>query len=248
MNRSGLSTTLLTGLTVLLAIGCDNATEPTKMGGLSMTSYHSRDVSGLGKIVTGQEGSTVDSVQLSRAIFLLRDIKFKTRGDADSCNFRTSPFVLELNLSGVVQEIGVQSAPFGTYRRVEFDIHRLDSAEYNALPASERLQFQEFMAGDRYSMIIDGVVYRKGQSPQNFIFRSRVNAKQKIELDPLLVIDSGSPVANATLSINSVSWFRSSSGILLDPTDPKEENTISDNLSSAIRIHRDNNKDGKRDG
>jgi len=248
MNRVSLISALSTILIVLLAIGCDNATEPTKVGSISMTSHHSTDISGMGKTAISQEGSTVDSIRLSRARFLLRDIKFKTQGDADSCNFRTSPFVLELNLSGVVQEIGVQSAPFGSYRRIEFDVHRLDTAEYNALPSSERLQFLEFMAGDRFSIIIDGTMYRKGEVPRNFTFRSRVNAKQKIDLDPSLVVDSGSPVANATLSINSVSWFRSASGTLLDPTDPKVENTISNNLRSVIRVHRDNNKDGKRDG
>ncbi|MBM4168798.1 MAG: hypothetical protein FJ215_06540 [Ignavibacteria bacterium] len=248
MNRTALRTIVLVIFLALLLGGCDTTVDPATAGSISMTSYHSRDSGGLGKIAAVQEIGVVDSIQILRARFLLRDIKFKTQGEADSCNFRTSPFVLDLNLSGVVQEIGVQNAPFGTYRRVEFDIHRLDTAAYNALPSSERPQFLDFMTGDRYSMIIDGIVYRKGETPRNFTFRSRVNAKQKIDLDPVLVVDAGSPVANATLSINSASWFRTSSGTLVDPTDPKEENIISDNLRTAIRIYRDHNRDGKKDG
>lgn len=97
------------------------------------------------------EPGAIDSLRITRARFVLRDIKYKTR--SDSSHFRAAPFVLELNLSSAIQDISVAEVPFGTYRRIEFDVHRINTNDVGSLPAFEQAQFQDFLAGDRYSII-----------------------------------------------------------------------------------------------
>jgi len=188
----------------------------------------------------------IDSLQITRARFVLRDIKFKTQ--SDSSNFRSTPFVLELNLASAIQNISVVGVPFGTYRRIEFDVHRINKNDVSPLPVSEQLQFQDFLNGesDGYSIIISGTTYTGGQG-STFTFKSRVNVKQKIDLVPEIVISELSPAVNATMLISSGRWFKSSSGVLLDPSDPQNEEVVSDNLRASIKVFKDNDKDGSED-
>ena len=186
----------------------------------------------------------IDSLRITRARFVLRDIKYKTQ--SDSSNFRETPFVLELNLSSAIQDISVAGVPYGSYRKIEFDVHRIETNDVNSLTTADQLQFADFVAGERYSIIVSGTIYTGGQSTA-FTFRSRVNAKQKIDMVPELLISQSSAGANATMLISSGAWFKSSSGALLDPNDGQNENTISDNLRASIKVFKDNNKDGSKD-
>jgi len=160
--------------------------------------------------------------------------------------FRSAPFVLELNLTSAMQEMSVANVPYGTYRKIEFDVHRTNANEVAALSPAEQTQFQDFLAGDTFSIIISGTTYTSGLTAA-FTFRSRVNVKQKLDMSPEIVINQPSPAVNATMLISSGEWFKSSSGVLLDPSDTANENTISDNLRASIKVFKDNNKDGSKD-
>ncbi|TAK61028.1 MAG: hypothetical protein EPO24_06105 [Bacteroidetes bacterium] len=241
-------------ITVLLLIassGCkDSTTEPSSSGQISMTTKHSASDSPsdtFARMVRSenQTGSAViDSLQITRARFVLRDIKYKTQ--SDSSNFRAAPFVLELNLSSAIQNFAVAGVPFGSYRKIEFDVHRVNTNDTVSLSVSEQAQFLDFLAGERYSIIVSGTTYTAGISTA-FTFKSKVNVKQKIDLDPELVINQSSPPINATMLISSGGWFKLSTNVLLDPSDTSNENTINDNLRASIKVFKDNNKDGNKD-
>mgnify|MGYP001573229055 FL=1 len=232
---------------IILGTGCDKSTEPKTTGMLSFSSLYSTAPAPAGSLQSlGKQAGAlaVDSVRINRARFVLRDIKFKTQ--SDSMNYRTDPFVLELSLSGAVQSVSALDVPFNTYRRIEFDVHRVESPEISRLPQSEQAKFTEFLAGERYSIIIEGTVYKTGQAPQSFVFQSKINAKQKIDLQPELVVSEAAPTANVTMLISSANWFKSS-GVFLDPTDAMNEIEITENLKSSIRVYKDNNRDGLKD-
>lgn len=226
----------------LLAAGCSDSTSPATDGQISMsTRYTTQTV-----LPKTEGGLAVDSVVISRARLVLRDIKFKTQGE-DSLNFRTAPMVLELSLAGAVQSIGTTTVPLGTYNRVEFDVHRVEAPEIAALPAADQTAFADFLAGERYSIIVDGTVYRTGLAPAVFTYRSKVDAKQKIDLSPAMVLDANSTNVNATLVVSSAGWFTNSVGGLVDPTDTNNESVIDENLKASIKVYKDNNKDGSKD-
>ncbi len=222
-------------------IACDSATDPSDQGRMTFYAMFSKTPIALNK-TSGV--AAIDSIQITRARFVMRDIKLKTV--SDSLNFKASPFVLVLDLSGKTQEISVKDVPFDLYRRVEFDVHRIEQSDLNSMPTSDKPQFDDFLMGDRYSIIIEGRIFRTGAAAQNFTFRSRDNAKQKYDLVPELLVNASTTNVNVTMHLNSGEWFVSGS-TLLDPLDSKNEQVISNNLRSSIRVFKDNNRDGKKD-
>ena len=116
----------------------------------------------------------------------------------------------------------------------------------NFTPA-ERALFADFLAGERYSMIVDGMVFKNGTGGQPFTYRSRVNEEQKYDLNPPLVITSSNPNVTVTLRFSSKGWFLGLSGVLLDPTDSSNQDIIDQNLKASIKVFRDNDRDGDED-
>ncbi|MBI5837492.1 MAG: hypothetical protein HZB25_09630 [Candidatus Eisenbacteria bacterium] len=239
--------TIATATAGLLLIGCLEGCDKDSQGTISMASKYSAAAIASSRRVPPQAGrnaAAIDSIVVTRARFVLRDIKFK--GQSDSASFRTLPFVLELNLAGNVQDISSIDVPFATYRRVEFDVHKIESGEVAALPPAERAQFDDFLQGDKYSIILTCRVYSQG-AMEEVLVRSRVNAKQKIDLSPELVVSEADPVATVTLRVSAGGWFDDKHGGLLDPADPHSESEIADNLKDSIHVFKDRNRDGSPD-
>lgn len=239
---------IATVTTTLFLWSCaDSPTEPTG-GQLSMTSFYTVTAppAATSRLAASSvSGLAVDSISISRARFVLRDIEVKST--TDSVKLRTQPLVLELNLGSTLQDVGVTNVPFGTYQRVEFDVHRVDSSDLNGMSTSETAPFADFLGGERYSIIIDGTVYSNGDTGRVFQFQSKVDAKQKYDLTTPIVISGTSTSANVTLVINSAGWFKNSSGVVLDPSDVNNESMIGENLKASIRVFKDDNKDGIED-
>lgn len=232
--------------------GCKkSSTEPSPVttGTLSMGAAYTKNVVPPGAFMktTGiSSPAIVDSIKITRARFVLRDIKFKTV-EEDSMNFKSSPMLLELELTGTMQSVGAINARFATYRRIEFDVHRVETKDLAGLSQADSAKFADFLAGEKYSIIIDGTVYKTGQSGQAFTYRSKVDAQQKVDLIPNLVVSESSPTVNATIMISSANWF-TSAGALVDPIDTNSEGIINENLKNSIKVFKDNDKNGSKDG
>lgn len=227
-----------------LVSGCNSSTQPPTSGQIVMASEYSREISGTLQAVTQDAPSGVDSVAVTRIRIVLRDIKFKTQ--SDSAAFRTSPFVLELNLNGTLQNVSVADVPFGTYRRIEFDVHKVIAAEIAVLSPGEQAKFQDFLVDGGKSIVVDGRVYR-ADGAHSFTFYSASNVNQKIELARALEVSEDYPVANVTMKVTAGDWFSDSKGGLLDPLDSSDQNAISHNISGSIHVFKDTNRDGESD-
>lgn len=218
---------------------CADSTSPESNGMITLSSKYSTTV--LQKI--GETSAT--EVKITKVTYILREIKFKTQKDSTEGLFKTTPLVLEFNIAGNVQDVGGLTVPFGTYNRLEFDIHRAEANDTTAMSAEQKTKIRPFFVGDKYSVIIEGT-YNDGTSQKNFVYKSKINMKQKIDLaQPLEVSESNSTV-NATMLISSYNWFRDNSTIL-DPTDSKNESKIDNNIRNSIKAVKDKNKDGIAD-
>ena len=161
---------------------------------------------------------------------------------------RLAPFVLDLNLSGAMQQISISNIPFGTYNKFKFEIHKVSQSEIDTLSVSEKATFADFLSGDRFSIIIDGNLYKNGQSTATaFTYKSRINVEFEKTLSPNLVISQTQTTFNLTLQISSASWFLDQNKSLLDPTNPNNFSVIENNLKSFLKAFKDNNKDGIED-
>ncbi len=241
---------LSSGFVILIVMavagtGCDSSTDPKTQGTLSLSSRYSPSTPPAQSTWKTGGIAGVDSIRVTRARFVLRDVTFKS--DRDSIEFKSAPFILDLNLASVFQEVSVREVPFSVYERVEFDVHRVESTDVALLPTADRAAFNDFLAGDRYSIIVEGTVYRTPESDTSFVFRSRIGATQKLDLVPPLAISEANSVAYATLLISSGAWFTGPGGGILDPLNPNNESQISDNFNNSIRVFKDSNRDGTKD-
>ena len=232
---------LLKSAAIIIALilsfnACSDSTSPETSGTLNLSSKYST--------AALQKTSAAD-VTINKVTYILREIKFKTQKDSTEGLYKTTPLVLELNLTGSVQDVGGLKVPFGTYTRLEFDIHRAEANDTTAMSADQRAKIRPFFAGDKYSVIIEGT-YNDGTSQKNFVYKSKVNMKQKIDLAQPLVVTETDNTINATMLISSYGWFKDNNSIL-DPTDSKNETRIDNNIRNSIKAVRDKNKDGSSD-
>lgn len=241
---------LATGLLpffVFVFLGCDgdDGVGPVTGGRISLsTKYTSSQM--MPKMGSSPSGiSAVDSIEVTRARFLLREIEFESVL-GDSLEFEAGPLVVELSLDGSVTTVAVADVPLGSYDEIEFDVHRVDSSDLADQNLVNEPAFQDFMQDERYSIIIDGTVFGP-QGAVPFQFRSRVDEEQEYILNPPLVLNTEGQVTNVTLIISSANWFLATDGSLLDPTDPNSEDQISDNLKTSIEADKDDDKDGEAD-
>ena len=226
---------MLAILAIISLPGCSNSSESPSAGYISLSSkYQSTSLNKL---------AGVDSVRITKATLLLREIKFKTQGDSTDGLYKTTPLILELNLNGSVQTIQGLSVPFGTYNRLEFDIHKAEASDTTAMPADQKVKMRVFFSGtEKYSIIIQGMTYTGGMA-SNFTYKSSLNVKQKIDLSNPLVITESQPDFNVTMLINSFGWFLNNTA-LLEPSNSANITKINDNIRQSIRAIRDKNKDG----
>lgn len=241
----------LAPLLALGALGCDSSTQPATTGQLALTStldrgsYSARQP-GFPRRPRLLEPSTagVDSVVITRARFALRDIRFKTQ--SDSANFRATTLILEPDLRGTMQYLSVADVPFGTYRRVEFNVHRVKADDVAVLPFAQRAAFSDFLLEGGRSVIVSGRVYRT-DGGHDFNYTSALNVNQKIELALPLEVSEDAPLAYVTMKVYAGDWFVDARGGLLDPTSAADANDIAHNIARSIHMFKDTNRDGDAD-
>lgn len=242
-------TIILLVLISLVIISCESnptMSEPEN-GSIYFSSYLSQTtVMAKSGSVKSSGINAVDSIQITRARFLIRNVKFKTVAE-DSNEFKSAPTVVDLNLDGIVNTVSVSNVPFDVYDRIEFRVHRLDPDDPRDKPYVNETQFSDFMTSERLSIIIEGTVYESGMNSKQFLFESRINEKQKHFLAPSITVSLENPNVNVTMFVNLANWFNDSNGNLLNPTDQSNENEIEDNLKNSIEFIKDNNRDGIED-
>lgn len=238
----------LAPLLALGALACNSSTQPATTGQIALSSSVGGASAGSSMIrrprVLEPSTAGVDSVVITRARLALRDIRFKTQGD--SANFRATTLILEPNLHGTMQYISVADVPFGTYRRVEFDVHKVKADEVAQLPLAQRAAFADFLLDGGRSVIVSGRVYR-ADGGHDFTYASALNVNQKIELAQPLEVSEGAPLANVTMKVYAGDWFIDSRGGWLDPTSGSDANDIAHNIARSIHMFKDTNRDGRAD-
>ena len=224
------------------------------------TLYTTQSVSSLPK--TGSVTAAIDSIKLTRIRVILRNVRLKSDNESevemehsntsdnstssDDSTQRLKPFVLDLNLTGGLQQVSLTNVPLGTYNRFEFQIHKVNQTEIDSLSASEQAAFTDFLNGGNYSIIINGTIYKNNQA-SSFEYKSEIDVEIEKTLNPPLTITQSQTTFNLTLEISSASWFVDQNSTLLDPTDPQNFTTIEHNLKSFLKVFKDNNHDGKED-
>jgi len=209
--------------------GCNNSsTVVPPTDNLSFSGMSSMDTVG-----DSQNILILDTVKI-----LIKDIKLDLSNmGEDSCDFKVGPFVLFLNLSSGVNIISSSVIPAGDYRKIKFEVHKLNDNE--ALPDPE---FSD--ANGRYSVIIKG--WYLGNY---FIYKSTKSAHQILQFPNDIPI-ALSVVSNITLMVRPYIWFIKN-GTWINPFDTANsndiDNNIKDNINHNFKAFRDNDRNGLPD-
>ena len=175
-----------------------------------------------------------DTVIIESAKLLLKSIKFKTDVE-DSLDYKVGPFIVNLDLNGGITQIAANDIPNGTYDEIKFKIHKPED--------DEAVSDTDFVAGatsdERYSIVIRGTY---NGSP--FMYRSKKDIEQELEINPPLVVTDSTNDVNATLLVAPAGWFMKD-GNYLDPSNESNREDIDDNIKRSFKkAMKDNDHDG----
>lgn len=218
--------------------GAGNAAALTMANGLTSQSNSSGQL----EISDGSNTLIVTSAELA-----IERIRFKGEDNGscpasdgedenDDCeNFTVGAQILALPLDGSVETIVAADVKEGTYNRIEFKIHKLNSSDDEGVIA-DRPDFED--AAIRVAGTYNG---------NSFVYLWREDVEQKIRLEPPLVVNSDGASVNATLSVDVVSWF-AAGGVLVDPASANEggsnKDLVKENIKDSFRGFRDHDHDG----
>jgi len=228
--KSGIKVLIMAVVISMTAIyGCgDSTTDSTQADNLSFSSLDSQDSTG-----DSQDILVLDTVKI-----LIKDIKVKAaNSNEDSTSFKVGPFVLFLNLNSNVNVISTSLIPAGSYRKVKFEIHKLEDAE--AIPDPE---FAD--ANGRYSVIVKGTYLGV-----HFVYKSSKSVHQILQFpnDVALYLTT---YTNITLTVRPYIWFIKDN-VYMNPFDTANvndiDNNIKDNFKNNFRAFKDNDKNGLED-
>ena len=176
-------------------------------------------------------GSTVDSIRINRVRILLRNVKL--RKTKDSVIFLPQTKIIELTNSVKFVTADVQDVREGSYAYLDIDVHK-PPLKADSLPEYSNAGFVEFLEGEHYSIIVDGIVYDQ-LSTSNFTFKVRAELLSRIIFSPQLSITSAKDITLPVV-INLSAWFAESSGLSLNPLDSGNELTIYNNIVNSFSL------------
>ena len=179
-----------------------------------------------------------DTVALTSAKVLIKEIEFKNEAFEDSSELEIGPFVVDLNLSGGLTEIATGDLPNGTYDNLEFEIHKAEDGE----AVSDTAFYNGPGDDQRFSFIITGTY---NDTP--FTYKSKKGVEQESTLNPPIVISDSLRSVNVTLIVNPSDWFKKN-GVFLDPRNESNRSDIDDNIKNSFRrAVEDDDHDGHDD-
>lgn len=219
-----------TALLVLLCCSCSNdpfaVDDPVVRFGAELFQPFVRPAS-------GTQPGTVDSLVVSRVRMLVRNVQLHREGNDTTSGYETvltAPSVLVASPAwgAVVQLSGF---PTGTYNAVRCDLYRLSNTE--AQQYTDHPDFGDFAGVERYSVIIEGTVYKGGEAVP-FRFATAPAQQLWLPLDSPLGVPRGS-TTDLALSVRIPTLFLTGEGIV-EPTQTANKAFIESKLFEALRV------------
>jgi hypothetical protein len=212
-------------LIIFFYTSCDDA---------GVTVTNNLELSGIGDTAVGNSPQLVlDTVKV-----LLKEIKLNIVSSDDSTNFKTETIMVRLNIWTSVTTFTSAQISEGTYDKLKFEIHKLESNETPPDP-----DFSDI--NGRYSVVVKG-----RWNDTAFVFKTDVNAHQILLFPGNLVLNNDTK-SNITLKAKPFIWFKDENGNYVDPRNTQNksriDNNIKNNVNQNLRAFKDNDKDGNPD-
>jgi hypothetical protein len=191
--------------------------------------------------VTGSDTLIITSAQM-----VLREIELKSVETA-ACDvepepagceeIEVGPELIDLPLTpGATQKFAVDIPP-GMYSRIDFEVHKIQSGD--PLDDAFLALHPDF---DGLSIRVIGTF-----NSTAFVYETDLNVEQELDLVPALTVVEGLD-ANVTVKVDINTWFRTSTGTLIDPATANKnqpnEGEVTENIKNSLKAFEDDDRDG----
>ena len=231
-------------LVVVGAAACSSSSSPnSRPVGVSFSSQSPTTVGAALNDVTVTAGA--NTIVITKAQVVVRRIKLEqavtatcadddNRGDDDCAEATIGPVLVTLPLTANTVTSIDASIPPGTYRKIDFRIHKPGGDANDAAFVAANPTFAN------NSIRVEGTY-----NGTPFVFTSTVSEKEELEFNPPVVIDATNK--NITVQIDLSSWFKNGTTVInpatANPGQPNE-NQVSRNIRASLRALEDDDRKG----
>ena len=261
MHHPSFSRALAMSVTALVLLACGDPTSPagTTEPAVSFSVSTAEQITATGNraafavadaplvLVQGTDTLRIDSVRvvLAQATLTLTSDQCGVAGhddtkDAGCANISAGPVIVKLPLTTGVLSLFTAPIPAGSYTRLSVRVHKpTTSGGDSSTIAFLQLHPEWFNKSAMVDGTFNGVAFHWAHDPPIQLNHT---------FDPPLVITADG--SNFTLKIDVASWFRASSGALINPGAPTNAlyPQIAGNVANSLKLFRDNGKKGHDDG
>ena len=214
--------------------------------GLSLADYALQDPSAVDVTAEGLEITRGNDVLvITKAQLVVKDVKLgsaacgEDTADADCATLHTGPYLVDVPMNGTDGARATVPVIEGSYSKVRLTLHKVTSND--SADAAFRQANPDFRD---ISIRLEGTY-----NGTPFVFVNDVNAKLDVPLPETLEVDEEG--GDVTVTVDFASWFANPQGGLYSPVLANAPgNTraqVQNNIRSAFRAFRDNNRDGRVD-
>lgn len=234
---------------LVLAIACSDASGPASR--TVRLSFASRDLTPgalrMSSLVSGAQPVTVtigaNTVVITKAQLILRNIELEPAEVADCSSTNSSdgcdeielgPVLVDLPLTAGVSAPIMADIPAGTYKEIEFELHKLSNDPGDA-------QFLAANPGfNGISMRVEGTF-----NGTPFVFTTDQGVEREVQFNPPIVVAATG--AGITINVDVSTWFVVS-GQVVNPaqanTGGQHESAVEENIKNSFKGYRDDDRDG----
>ena len=202
-----------------------------------------------------------DEIVLEAVEIVLRKIKFtgvaggacegdggtEAGAEPEDCGaFRSGPELFDLPLKEGVLPTFTATVPVGSYRQVQFQIHRPTDENGDAELLAAHPDFEGT------SIRVTGTYQKAGEpSPVPFVYTTDLTSVVTVDLEAPIDVAEGEELA-MTLALQTAGWFVNAAGDgLVDPASAldgqPQESLVEQNIRNSIRAFQDEDGDGAAD-
>lgn len=156
---------------------------------------------------------------------------------ADCEEVKLGPMLVDLPLSATASTVITATVPEGTYREVEFQIHRPTNNNTDAAFVAANPNFANT------SIRLEGTY-----NGTPFVFTSAISQSMELTFEPPVIIDADNQ--NVTIDVDLSSWFVVNGTVInpatANPGEPNESE-VSQNIKASLHAFDDEDRDGRED-
>lgn len=190
-----------------------------------------------GNVASSSDGnisteSEENEMELTEVKFFIEELELDgTNGTPDFEAEDLNDFIANIPLDGSPLEIDRIQIPDGLYDEFEIEFEKPDDDDVEVTDRDFRDET------GAYSLVVKGIF-----NGEDFMFRSSEDFEIELDLDPPVEFADGSHSV-LVLEIDVNHWFRDDAGMILDPKDPNNLETINENIEASFEAYEDSFED-----